>query len=258
MRQGHLEERRAALLKLSHDLGREDRLLVILGEGNTSTLIGQDTFLVKASGTNLATLREDDLVECKMSVLLPLLDHTDLSYADVDSALLACLTDSESKKPSIEALFHAYLLTLPGVEFIAHTHPLAVNQVLCSPHGREFAQHPLFPDEIVNCGVASAFVPYIDPGFRLARAVRMESERFVKDAGHTPRVILLENHGIITLGKTPQAVLAAMLMAEKAAKIWVGAAALGGPTFLSGEDAQRIAARPDERYRQRTQDEEHL
>jgi hypothetical protein len=46
-------------------------------------------------------------------------------------------------------------------------------------------------------------------------------------------------------------VLAALLMAEKTAAIWTGAAALGGPIFLSPENVQRIAQRPDEHYRQR-------
>ena len=40
-------------------------------------------------------------------------------------------------------------------------------------------------------------------------------------------------------------------LAEKAAKVFVGAAQLGGPIFLSEEDIARIAGRPDEAYRQR-------
>jgi hypothetical protein len=42
-----------------------------------------------------------------------------------------------------------------------------------------------------------------------------------------------------------------MLMAEKAAKVFVGAAQLGGPVFFSAENIARIAGRPDEAYRQR-------
>ncbi|NBX60264.1 MAG: class II aldolase, partial [Opitutaceae bacterium] len=38
------------LLELSHQLGREDRALAILGEGNTSARLSADTFVVKASG----------------------------------------------------------------------------------------------------------------------------------------------------------------------------------------------------------------
>jgi ribulose-5-phosphate 4-epimerase/fuculose-1-phosphate aldolase len=64
-------------------------------------------------------------------------------------------------------------------------------------------------------------------------------------------VVLLENHGIITLGRSVEAVLAAMLMAEKAAQIWLGAAALGGPKFMTQQDIRRIAGRPDEDVRRK-------
>jgi len=40
-----------------------------------------------------------------------------------------------------------------------------------------------------------------------------------------------------------------MLMAEKSANIWLGAAALGGPVFMSAENVTRIAGRPDEALR---------
>ena len=61
----------------------------------------------------------------------------------------------------------------------------------------------------------------------------------------------MQNHGTITLGASWQAVLTAMLMAEKSAKVFVGAAALGGPVFFSKENVARIAGRPVEAYRQR-------
>jgi ribulose-5-phosphate 4-epimerase/fuculose-1-phosphate aldolase len=64
-------------------------------------------------------------------------------------------------------------------------------------------------------------------------------------------VILLENHGIITLGRSPDAVKAAMFMSEKAAQIFVGAAILGGPRFLSEQDVSRIGGRADEHYRRK-------
>ena len=64
-------------------------------------------------------------------------------------------------------------------------------------------------------------------------------------------MVLLESHGLITLGRTTDAVLAAMLMAEKAAGIWLGAAALGGPVFLKSGQVERIAGRPDEKLRRR-------
>jgi rhamnose utilization protein RhaD (predicted bifunctional aldolase and dehydrogenase) len=160
--------------------------------------------------------------------------------------------DPDAKKPSVEAIFHAYLLTLPGVNFVGHTHPIAVNQLLCSKHARTFARRRLFPDEIVCCGVESVWVPYTDPGLKLAQAIRTAVVGYIKRLSRAPRVILLENHGFIALGPTPESVLAATLMGTKAAEIFAGAAAIGGtPRFLTPAQVVRIAGRPDEHYRQR-------
>jgi rhamnose utilization protein RhaD (predicted bifunctional aldolase and dehydrogenase) len=239
------------LLKLSHEIGREDRGLVLLSEGNTSAKLTEDTYLVKASGTCLGTLRPEDVVECRFSALLPMLDKNGLTDQQVDDALLASRVDHEAKKPSVEAVFHAWLLSLPGIKFVAHSHATTVNQILCSPRAQELAERRMFPDEIVCCGVASVFIPLTDPGLKLAQVIRRETRAFLKKHRHQPRVILMQNHGTITLGETWQSALAAMLMAEKAAKVFAGATQLGGPVFLSEEDIARIAGRPDEIFRQR-------
>jgi len=239
------------LLTLSHELGREDRGLAMLGEGNTSARLGDETYLVKASGTCLGTLKEEDVVECRLSALLPMLEKDSLTDQQVDDALLASRVDPKAKKPSVEAVFHAYLLSLPGIKFVGHTHATTVNQILCSPRAQELAEHRMFPDEIVCCGVASVFIPNTDPGLKLAQVIRRETELFIQKHQCPPRVILMQNHGIITLGGSRQSVLAAMLMAEKAAKVFVGAAALGGPVFLTDATTARVAGRPDEVYRQR-------
>src|SRR5580765_4237699 len=104
------------LLTLSHEIGREDRGLAILGEGNTSTRLSDETFLVKASGTCLGTLREEDVVECRFAALLPLLDKDAMTDQQIDDALFAARVTPKAKKPSVEAVFHAYFLTLPGIQ----------------------------------------------------------------------------------------------------------------------------------------------
>jgi rhamnose utilization protein RhaD (predicted bifunctional aldolase and dehydrogenase) len=251
MSDSNRHDRLPALFRLSHALGREDLRLAILAEGNTSAKLSADTFLVKASGSNLGTLAERDVVECRASGLLALLDKTDASDTEVETALLASRIDPTAKKPSVEALFHAWLLSLPGVEFVGHTHAIAVNSILCSPRAREFAEKRLFPDEIVCCDVASVFIPYTDPGLRLAQAIREQTQKFITALGRSPRVILMENHGLITLGGSIEAVLSAMLMAEKAAAIWLGATALGGPKFMTPEHVARISGRPDEAHRRK-------
>jgi len=240
-----------SLLDLSHALGGERLRMAILGEGNTSLRLDAETFAVKASGSNLATLQPTDLTTCRFDRLLPLLDATAATDAEIDNVLFASRVSEAAKKPSIEALFHAYLLTLPGVTCVGHVHAIAVNQILCSPRAREYAERRACPDEIVMCGIESVFVPYAEPGLGLAQSIRREVQAFVQRTGRGPKIILLQNHGIIAVGPSPKAVLGSLLMAEKAAETFVGAAALGGPVFLTAAQCERIAGRPDEHYRQK-------
>lgn len=240
----------AKLIGLCHELGREERGMAILGEGNASTRLDDETFLVKASGHCLGTLGEAGLTRCRFSTLLPLLEGT-WTDSDVERLLMESRTDETSAKPSVEGLFHAYLLSLPGISFVGHVHAIAVNQILCSPRAEEYATKRTFPDEIVCCGTESVLVPYTDPGVHLARAIASGVKEYMERHGEAPRIILLKNHGVIALGGSPNAVMASLLMAEKAAKIFVGAAALGGPVFLTPENVARISGRSDEHYRRK-------
>jgi rhamnose utilization protein RhaD (predicted bifunctional aldolase and dehydrogenase) len=244
-------ELRAELIALSHELGAEHRRLAILGEGNTSAKLSDITFLVKASGSSLAAMTDEDVVECKFAPLVAMLSRNDLSDHEIDEGLFGARVISPAKKPSVEALFHALLLQLPGVGFVGHTHSERINAILCSPRAREFSEKRMFPDEVVCCGPASVFVKYADPGLRLAQAIDVAVREWVERWGGVPRVILMENHGVITVGSSPQAVKAAIYMADKAAAIFLGAAAVGGPRFLTEETVRRIGSRIDEQYRQR-------
>jgi rhamnose utilization protein RhaD (predicted bifunctional aldolase and dehydrogenase) len=188
-------DKKNELLELSHELGAEHRQLAILGEGNTSTKLSDETFLVKASGSSLANLADNDVVECRFAPQLEMLDRDDLSDQQIEDELFGCRVEASAKKPSVEALFHAYLLNLPGINFVGHVHSIAVNQLLCSPHARDFAENRLFPDEIVCCGGSSVFVPYTDPGLKLSQVIRAGCVNFTEQFGVPPRVILLENHG---------------------------------------------------------------
>jgi rhamnose utilization protein RhaD (predicted bifunctional aldolase and dehydrogenase) len=243
----------ASLLKLSHDLGREDRGLAMLGEGNTSCRIDEDTFLVKASGSSLSNLREKQLVACRFSALLPLLKAGAMTDAEIEQALLSSRVDPSAPKPSVEAVFHAYFLSLPGIDVVGHTHPVAVNSILCANEDAalRFADERRFPDEIVCCGAKSVLVPYVDPGTILAQKIMEETDKFVAAENRPPRIILLQSHGLIAIGATTGSVLAATLMAEKAARIFLGSASLGGAVGLKPKHVTRIDSRPDEHYRQK-------
>lgn len=239
------------MIQLSHELGKEERQLAILGEGNTSARIDEESFLVKASGSSLKTLGEGDVTQCRFQEVLDVMKDPKISDEDLNSALMASRVDEESKKPSLETMFHAWLLELEGVNFVGHCHPVSCNQVLCTSRSREFARFRSCPDEVVCCGPESVHVGYADPGLPLALEIAQETEAFIKDNGYVPRLICLKNHGIIGLGASWASVLATILMADKAARIFAGAASMGGPDFLSRADVERLAGRADEVYRQK-------
>ncbi len=241
---------RDTLLQLSHELGRPEHRLAILGEGNTSAQIDEETFLVKASGCELCSLLPEHLVQVRFDRILALLEQN-LDDAATHKALLAARVDVHANKPSVETTFHAWLLRQEGVNFVGHTHSIEVNKILCSDKAELFAAQRLFPDEIVCCGPRSLLVEYVDPGTLLAFAIREGWNNFVAENGFAPRLILLKNHGMIAVGASAGAVLATTFMARKAAEIFNGAFANGGVVFMPPQEVQRIYSRQDEHYRQR-------
>jgi rhamnose utilization protein RhaD (predicted bifunctional aldolase and dehydrogenase) len=238
-----------ALVALSRELGREDRGLAILGEGNTSADNGDGTFWIKASGSQLGTIDEGGFSRVRFRAALDLLGQGKLSDEEVAAGLRASLVDPAHRMPSVEIFLHAVCLSEGGARWVGHTHTTSVNQVLCSRLGAEpFLKH-VFPDAIVVCGVAPAVVPYVDPGLVLGLVVREELDRYRQAYDRQPKLMLMVNHGAVALGQTATEVLNILLMADKWARVLVGAYALGGPNYLTQENIERIDNRLDEHYR---------
>jgi rhamnose utilization protein RhaD (predicted bifunctional aldolase and dehydrogenase) len=240
------------LLQLSRRLADPALDYVILGEGNTSAAVDDATFFVKASGVSLRNIPEAGFVRVRRQPIMDLLGRSSVTDEEVIAGMLAARVDTTTPiRPSVETLFHAYLLSLPGIKFVGHTHPTPVNSILCSRLAEEAVSGRTFPDEIVCCGPAPAWVPYVDPGQPLARALRDSVERYIDRYNAAPRIILMQNHGLIALGKSAGEVESSTAMYVKTARIILGTYALGGPNFLSAENVNRIYTRPDEKYREK-------
>ena len=138
---------------------------------------------------------------------------------------------------------------------MGHTHPTPVNALTCSAAFEAAVGGRLFPDEIVVCGPAPVVVPYTDPGVPLARQARDLIRAYIDEYHEVPKVVLMQNHGLIGLGRTPQQVENVTAMAVKTARVLLGTYALGGPRFLTAEAVDRIHTRPDELYRRGMLDE---
>jgi rhamnose utilization protein RhaD (predicted bifunctional aldolase and dehydrogenase) len=247
------QETLTKLLDLAHWLGDPARDLAILAEGNVSAAVGDDkaTFWLKASGSSMGTMTPNDFVLMDTARALAITEHTALTDAEIKALLTGARFDPNAAQyPSVEAALHAVCLTEGGARAVGHTHPTPWLSVLCSEKAEEALAGRLFPDEIVVCGIAPCFVPYVDPGPPLARAalaaIREHQERW----GESPKVVLLRNHGLFALGKDTDEVKRITMMSVKVARAILGTYAMGGPRFLTEANADRIRTRPDEHFRQ--------
>jgi rhamnose utilization protein RhaD (predicted bifunctional aldolase and dehydrogenase) len=248
MKENALEQ----LMTLSRNLGDPANDYVILSEGNTSARVDDETFWVKASGTQLRTMEYSHFVQVRFEPALALLEAENLDDQDIKDGLNAAKVDPTVKAhPSVETILHALALQLEGVNFVGHTHPTVINALTCSVGFEKAVSGRLFPDEIVICGPAPVVVPYTDPGLPLARKVRDLINQYLEQYQEVPKVIHMQNHGFIALGRTAEQVENITAMAVKAARILLGTYAAGGPHFLSAYDVNRIHTRPDELYRRR-------
>ncbi len=75
--------------------------------------------------------------------------------------------------------------------------------------------------------------------------------QYVEEVHEIPKVVLMQNHGLIVLGRTAEQVESITAMAVKAARVLLGTYILGGPRFLTASSVHRIHTRPDELYRRK-------
>jgi rhamnulose-1-phosphate aldolase/alcohol dehydrogenase len=185
-----------------------DRSIANWGGGNTSskTLVvdhaGRETraLLVKGSGTDLATITRTGFAALRLDDLELLFEREEMDDAAMVDYLLRSALDPAQPRPSIETLLHAFV---PAAE-VDHTHPDAVIALTSAPHGRELAAEAF--------GDTAIWIDYIRPGFTLARQVgQAVTER------PEARFVLLEKHGLVTWGDTPDSSFAATLEAVQLA-----------------------------------------
>ena len=220
------------LVQMSRALGDPQLDYVILSEGNTSAKVSNQTFWIKASGSRMADAESRAFLQVDTAEVLDLVNGPTLSESEMRSHLAGAKVDSDVPgSPSIETGMHAVCLTCGGAQFVGHTHPTAINGILCAEDGAAAFARPIFPAESLVCG-NPVFVPYGGPGQALARAVRDSLESALHERGEPPRVLLLQNHGLVVLGDTPQEVLDITEMMVKAAQILLRTYVLNGPHFI--------------------------
>lgn len=173
-------------------LGR-DASLVLHGGGNTSVkirepnLFGEDEEIlyVKGSGWDLEKIEAGGFAPLRLEPVRRLAGLERLSDPDMVNALRTQMTDAAAPTPSVEAILHAIL----PHKYVDHTHADAVIAVTNTPQGAE-RMREIYGDSVV-------VIPYVMPGFALARRV---AEEYPKQAHAGTVGMILLNHGVFSFG----------------------------------------------------------
>ncbi len=219
-------------------LGR-DETLVLHGGGNTSVkirernLVGdeEEILYVKGSGWDLATIEADGFTPVRMAHLLKLAELEQLSDPQMVSELASQVTRPGAPAPSVEAILHA---VIPH-KFVDHTHADAVLAVTDTDDGEARIREIYGHDVIV--------VPYVMPGFELARAC---AERIRTELQPSTVGIVLLKHGIFSFGETAEESYSRMIALVGRAETYLENRGAGrreiGPMGPIGPIRQELAA----------------
>jgi rhamnose utilization protein RhaD (predicted bifunctional aldolase and dehydrogenase) len=217
---------------MTRKLGEPARDYVIQGEGNTSVRIDEDTFWIKASGADPVSADVNSFLRVRLNDVLEIIDRPSMTEPEVRARLAAAKVDPDAPGcPSIETATHALCLSLGEATFVGHTHPTPVNAILCARDAQAAFAGSAYGHEAQVCG-RPLFVPYAPVGQPLARVVRDGLCAYRDQHSQPPRVILLQNHGLVALGRTPDEVLYVTALMVKTARILLGSRAWGGPHFV--------------------------
>lgn len=182
------------VLLASHLLGA-DRAVANFGGGNTSAKgratdhVGRevDVMWVKGSGSDLATMTHGSFTPLRLEEMLPLFERTEMSDEDMVAHLARCQTDPAAPRSSIETLLHAFV----PAPHVHHTHPDGINVMAGTEDGEAL---------IAECfGDEAAWIPYIRPGFTLARQVGAAVRE-----NPALKLVVLAKHGLVVWGDTAE------------------------------------------------------
>ncbi|MCL5881188.1 MAG: class II aldolase/adducin family protein, partial [Candidatus Thermoplasmatota archaeon] len=170
-----------------------DSSLVLHGGGNTSVKVtekdhtGRDIHVlrVKGSGSDLATITERGFTGLRMDDLLAARKIKEMSDEEMVAYMRKSMVDPSEPSPSVESFLHAFI---PHA-YVDHSHSDAILSI---------TNTTMKPDEIKNILGNVMVIPYIPPGFKLARAL-LET---IESMGPEIKGIVLSRHGLFTFGES--------------------------------------------------------
>ena len=199
----------------------QDHSLVLHGGGNTSVKIRQanlfgepeDLLYVKGSGWDLETIEAQGFAPVRLEHARRLATLEQLSDEQMVQQLRAAMTDPSAPTPSVETILHALL----PARFVDHTHADALLAITNTSDGERRVRE-IYGDSVV--------VPYIMPGFDLARLV---AELLPKHQSPNTVGLVLLNHGFFSFGDSARESYERMIELVSRAEAYLAAHAAVGP-----------------------------
>ncbi len=197
--------------------------LVAWTAGNVSGRVpGEDLFVIKPSGVSYDELTPETMVLC-----------------DLDGNLVA-----GEHAPSSDTAAHAYVYRhLPEVGGVVHTH---------STYASAWAAR----DEAIPCvltAMADEFGGEIPVGpFALIGDDSIGQGIVETLKGHRSKAVLMQNHGVFSIGKDAKSAVKAAVMCEDVARTVHIARQLGDPLPIAQDDIDRLYDRYQNVYGQRS------
>ena len=182
------------LVKYSRLLGK-DKNLVLHGGGNTSVKVMEkdhadrtvQVLRVKGSGSDLATIERSGFTGLRMSDLTEAKSRTAMTDIEMMSYLKKSCLDPSEPSPSVESFLHGFI----NKKYVLHSHSDAILSIT----NTEFTQ-----EEIEKILPNVMVVPYIPPGFKLAKKILDKVEKM----NETVKGLVLSKHGLFTFSDSAE------------------------------------------------------
>ncbi len=229
------KNRLGQLVYHSRLIGQEPELC-LWGGGNTSTKLEEVDFRgrkrlvlrVKGSGSDLKEAEPQHFSPMALDDLLPVLNREKMTDEEMVAYFEKCLMNPKAPRPSIEALLHAFIPE-PDID---HSHADAILALTNTSRARTIIQK-VFGNELL-------FIPYIKPGFLLAKQTAQAYRRNPKTKG-----AVLAKHGLVTWGPDSKTSYRRMIEMVSRAENFIrkerkSRPLLGGPGCKSFSAAERI------------------
>ncbi|MFS0781328.1 class II aldolase/adducin family protein [Bacillus sp. 1P06AnD] len=192
-----------------------------------------DTGLVVGAGGNLS-MREGDTMYISPSGydLKEIEDHEWVKVSIETGKVL------DELKPSSEILMHLECYrTRPGIEAVLHAHPSY--SVGVTSTGKDIPM--LFPDMAAMVRKV-AYLDYIIPTTDILSDAVAE---VIADCD----VVVMRNHGVLTIGRTMKEAYFFMQLIEESAKVFTIASTVGTPRNLTDQECRDLRNLSSEKYR---------